>query len=317
MSVTFGMVGLGNISHRFLRGLKFVKHAEVIAVASRSYARAKAYADSYAIPHAYGTYEEMLENQDIDAIYIATPNDLHEDYMMKALQYGKHVLCEKPFTVHTKQAQHVFDYAKAHDLIVMEAMKACFLPTTYKVKEWLAQGCIGKLRYMEAGYCYRCENIPQTHHLYAKQRGGGSFYDVGIYPLAFLNEIHQKPIQSYQSNHIYEQGIDVFTQVILQYEDHVLASIRSGIFADMENKAVFYGDKGSICIPQFWKSERAYLRVHGQDEVCFEELHDASEFRYQIQHFVSLIQQHQSESDIMSEKATINNMKLLEGVIFK
>lgn len=314
--ITFGIVGIGKISHRFIKGLQYVEGAQVLAVASRSQERAWKYAEPYAIPYAYENYEEMLQNPEIDAVYIATPNDTHHEYMMKALSFGKHVICEKPFTVHTKEAQEVFEYAKAKGLLVMEAMKACFLPTTLMVKQWIQQHKIGQVRYIEAGYCSRAVNIPQTHHLFDKERGGGSFYDVGIYPLAFVNELQSARIINYTAKHVFDHGIDSFTQVLLQYEDGVIASVRSSIMADMDNTAVIYGDAGTIRIPQFWKSEKAYLHVYGQEEIIFDEVHHASEFRYQIQHFVDLIRNGKSESNIMSMQATVRNMQLLEDIIF-
>lgn len=314
--IRFGIIGIGTISHRFMKGLGYVKHASVVAVASRSMQRAQDYAKTYKIAYAYGSYEDMLQNEEVDAIYIATPNDTHYEYMMMALAHGKHVLCEKPFTVHTSQTQEVFAFAKEKKLLVMDAMKACFLPTTRQVKQWLEEGSIGRLRYIEAGYCHYAQDIPETHHIYDKQRGGGSFYDVGIYPLAFVNELQQSRIHHYTYEKSYDHEIDCFSQVLIHYEDGVVASVRSSIFADMDNTAILYGDKGTIRVPQFWKSERAFLQVHGESELMFEELHHASEFRYQIEHFVDLIMEHKTMSNVMNAQATLRNMQILEGVIF-
>lgn len=314
--IKFGILGLGNISHRFVKGLQFVDDAQILAVCNRSLQKAKEYASEYQIPYHYDSYEEMLANSEIDAIYIATPNDTHAMFMMQALQHHKHVLCEKPFTIHSEDAKEVFAYAKQQQLVVMEAMKACFLPTTRKVKDWIKEGAIGKVLYIEAGYASKTEGVPCTHHLYDKQRGGGSFYDIGIYPLAYVNEIHPANITNYVSQSVWEHGVDNFTQVLIHYNDGVLASIRSSISLDLQNEAVIYGDKGTIRVPQFWKSERAYLET-ANEQIVFEDLHNKTEFRYQIQHFVQLLQTHQIESNIMSEEATIKNMELLEGVIFK
>lgn len=314
--IRFGMIGIGGISHRFVKGLKLVEDAQIVAVCSRTLEKAQTYAKEYDIPYSYDSYEEMLQNPEIDAVYIATPNDTHEAFMMSAIKFKKHVLCEKPFTIHPEATKAVFAYARQQEVLVMEAMKACFLPTTLKVKEWLQEDKIGKVKYIEAGYGSKTEGVSKTHHLYSKERGGGSFYDIGIYPLAFVNEIHPAKLRSYSSESVCEEGIDTFTQALLQFEDGVLASIRSSISIDLHNEAIIHGEKGMIRIPHFWKSESAYLETD-KEQITFEEVHDKSEFQYQIRHFVQLLQDGKLESNIMSEAATLRNMELLEGVIFK
>lgn len=254
MKIRFGIIGIGKISHRFMKGIQLVEDAEVIAVASRDQIKAENYSHQYNIARYYGSYEELVDDPDIDAIYIATPPPLHFDHIMLCLHYGKHVLCEKPFLTSVEEINEVFSFARKQGCFVMEAQKSVFLPATKQVKQWLDEGSIGKLKYVEASYCYQ-GNFPEDHFVF--DRGGGSMFDVGVYPLSYLAYVVDQPIRKIEVQsitneaRIYENPVDMTAQIILEYESGVLGYVRSSISVATPNRACLYGDQGWIEVGNF------------------------------------------------------------------
>lgn len=313
--VRFALFGPGKISHRVVAGMEMVEEMKLCAVASRSIERSEKFKETYHLEKAYGSYEECLQDKDIDAIYLATPPHTHFDLVMLCLKHGKHVICEKPFMVHASQVKEAFAYAKAHHLMLMEAYKGVFLPSAQKVKQWITEGMIGELKYMEGSYCYEIDIKDKSHWVFQKEYGGGGLYDVGIYPLAYLNYMAGSKVEEIKSMSIMNScGVDDMTQVLIRYENQVMASIRGGIGFDTCNSAYIYGTKGFIEIPYFWKGETAYLHVY-DDIITFEEEHYKREFQYQIRAFVHDILNGRIEDPIMSEEASIQNVSIMEASV--
>lgn len=313
--VKFGIIGPGTISHRFVKGLRHVPQAELIAVASRDQTKALRYADEYQIPFVFTSYEALFLSEQVDAVYIATPPHTHFDLVMEALKHHKHVICEKPFMLNAMQAKEAFAYAKEQGCVLMEAMKAVFLPVTRQVKHWLEEGVIGELKYMEASYSYLFPHEDMNHWVFNRAYSGGGMFDVGCYPLAYTMHLRSAKIVETKAMHLDGlTGTDEITQLLLRYEDGVMASVRGGIGVDTRNDAMLYGTKGYIYIPDFWKAERAYLRIDGQEEI-YEEAHDKAEFRYEIAHFTDLIIHGEKTSTIWPAAKSIEMLKLMEASV--
>ena len=313
--VKFGIIGPGTISHRFVKGLRHVPQAELAAVASRDQQKALRYADEYQIPFVFTSYEALFSSEQVDAVYIATPPHTHFDLVMEALKHHKHVICEKPFMLNHKQAEIAYAYAKEQKCVLMEAMKAVFLPVTKHVKSWLEDGRIGDIKYMEASYSYLFPHDDMNHWVFQKQYSGGGMFDVGCYPLAYTMHLRSAKILEAKAMHLDgASGVDEITQLLLRYEDGVMASVRGGIGVDTRNDAMIYGTKGHIYVPDFWKAERAYCYEDGQEEL-YEELHDKAEFRYEIAHFADLILHGEKESDIWSSAKSTLMLKLMEASV--
>lgn len=312
--IKFGIIGTAHITHRFIKGMQYVEEAQVSMIASRSFEKACAYVEKYPSIQPASSIEAMLEDETIDAVYIATPNHTHEYWIKEALNHGKHVLCEKPMLLHEKEVHECFALAKEKGLMLMEAMKPCFLPTTKKAKEWCSK--IGKIRLIEAGYCHQdIQPFEQGWHSKLNQ-GGGAMYDIGVYPLAFVNYFASSPIRSIQHVHRwYKSGIDTMSCVLIEYEDGMLASIRCAIDMSDENQAIIHGEKGTITIKNFWKSDSALLTCD-KEEVFIED-HHASEFQYQIQAFVHDILNKKIENDKMSEQVSALNAYVLDEIFWR
>ena len=225
----FAILGPGIISHRFVKGFRHTKGAVLYGVASRDFEKAKQYAQEYNIPCVYQDYGEMLADSEVDVVYIATPPFLHYEQVMMCLKAGKHVICEKPFMQYSNEIQAAFAYAKKNNLVLMEAMKVAFLPTTKKVESWIQSGQIGRLKYIEASYCY-AGHFHDDHWVNQRELAGGGMYDVGVYAVAFINQIVKSPVKThYRLSQYNKQGSDDFSLITVQYENGVIGSMRGAI----------------------------------------------------------------------------------------
>lgn len=308
--VRFGIIGCGKITERFLKGCALIEDVEVVAAGSRDLEKSRSYCEQHAIRQAYGSYEALCKDMTLDAVYIATPPFTHYTLSRMALENGKHVLCEKPFVADEAEVRELFALARDKGLLIMEAMKAVFTPTTRQVKSWLEDGKIGTLKYAEAGYCYKSP-FGYDHWVFDPRRMGGGMLDVGVYAIAYLNELISRDIQASVALSTQSiTGCDEFMQILIKYANGVQASAKGAIGVNTKNTAYFYGTEGYIEVDEFWKSRKARLIRHdGTTEDYFDDF--PSEFRYQIEHFAQCIKKGTSESPVMSEEASLAIINLI------
>lgn len=307
--IQFGIVGAGNIAQRFMKGINQSEQASVVAIFARNRAKGEAFGEKFKIDVIYDDYQAMLSDERIQAVYIAQPNFMHFESIMEALRAGKHVLCEKPSFIHEEECVQAFALAKSKNLMLMEAMKVCFLPTTQQVKRWIERGDIGKVKSATANFC-RSSYIPQSHPIYDASKGGGALFDVGCYGLAFFNYLFGQPTTVNSAFSELTCGVDETATLTLKYDKDVLATLYASFAVTMANDAIIYGEYGKIRIHEFWKSHRAEL-VTQNGTTDFFEVDQPSEFVYQIDHFCECIKSEMSESSIMSESVTKANLKII------
>lgn len=309
--IRFGIMGPGIISHRFVLGTRFVEDCELFAVASRDLLKAQEYAAKYKIPHAYGGYRELLEDERVEVVYIATPTFMHFSQVMDCLKNGKHVLCEKPFMATSNEIREAFKYAKEHDLFLMEAMKAVFTPAMQQVQRFIETGMIGELKYLEASYCYKFSGN-KNHWVYQQELAGGGMMDVGVYALAMVHMLANSPIvESKKMSMEADFSADMMSQILSKYQNGVMSSACGGIGFKTENKLCVYGTKGQIIAQDFWKTDSVLLKREGLEDLVIQYC-SKSEFQYQIGHVVSCIQTGRIESPLMSEEASLKIMQSIE-----
>lgn len=297
--IRFGILGPGKISHRFVRGVKFSQQAVITAVGGRDFQRTLAYAKQYNIP-CVTDYQGLCESELVDAVYIALPPPLHKEWIIKALSAGKHVICEKPMVYSIDDLNDCFNLADSLGLFLMEAQKTIFLPTTQKVKEWINQGKLGDVSYIEAGYCYKFSD-ESDHWVFDADHGGGSLFDVGVYPICYTLALFGTDITSVSvQRKLLSKGSDGFAHMQLKFDSGVIASISSAIVVEGLKEARIYGSEGYIVLPDFWKSSNVELiRYDGNDEVFF--VDQPSEFTHYIDHSCECIKKGLSESPILTK----------------
>lgn len=308
--VRLGILGAGNIAHRFMKGVVAVKDIRVDCIYARKVEKAEAFAKQYAVKCYTDNFQQFLNHENLDAVYIATPNFLHYEHVMAALRAGLHVMVEKPAFIDVRQAKEALTYAKKHQLILMEAMKVCYLPTTKLAKQWLTEGKIGEVICMEANFCRRSE-INLDHPIFDKQKGGGALFDVGCYALAMVRQLLGEPKQIHADFHLCKQGVDDTVELLLSYDGSQWARVQASFLIDQQNAAILYGSEGTITIPEFWKSASMELKRYDGLKESFS-YEQSSEFTWQIEYFVDLIL---GKEEMNEENSGYLNCKWIKEVI--
>ena len=311
-----GILGLGNIAKRVAKGVLCSKKACLYAVASRKIDNAKAFADKYGSQTYYGSYEEMLEDANVDLIYICTPNTLHYEQIKLCLSYGKHIICEKPMVKNEGQVRELFSLARKQGCFLMEAEKTMFTPLNKKIKEMIADGEIGKLHTIRAQYCSDgLDGLAQDHWVLGEDFGGCT-YDIGVYPICvshFYADAKMKEFQAEAVRHP-EYKCDFGMDADIFYENGIYGCVRANWFYQAENKgkAVLVGEKGYFEIPAFWKGNKAYL--HKEGVITEIEVDMESDFEGEITHSIECIEAGLLESSILGEEMSVEIIRVAEAV---
>jgi len=305
----------GTIAHRFTKGLAITPNAIPYAVGSRDLNRAQAFANEYGYIKAYGSYEELAQDPNIDIIYVATPHPFHEEAAILCLQHGKPVLCEKPFAVNAKQASRMIECARAKNTFLMEAMWTRFLPAVRKAMELITSGAIGAIRHIIADFGFRAEFDPASR-LFSPDMAGGSLLDVGIYNLAFSSMIYGRQpdrIQSYMD--IGSTGVDETTAALLSYDKGQSAQLFSSIRLNTAHEAVIYGEAGHIRLPSYWCAKTVLLHnKNGLQEInlpC-----ETEGFQFEAIEVMACLEKGMKESPIMPLDETLGIMQTMDKIRF-
>ena len=192
MKTRWGILGTGNIANKFAEDLSLVPEADLLAVASRTQESAEKFADLYNIPQRYSSYQKLAESSDIDVVYISTIHPLHKENSLICLKNGKAVLCEKPFTLNSKEAEELIKYARTNKIFLMEAMWNRYLPSLKKLSQLLSENVIGDILQLTADFSLQFQYDPK-HRLFDPELGGGALLDLGIYPVSFSSMIFGPP----------------------------------------------------------------------------------------------------------------------------
>ena len=260
----WGILGTGSIATKFALGLGDADNAELLAVGSRSSETAAAFAAEHGAAHAHSSYDELVKDPDVDAIYIATPHVLHRENALSCIGAGKAVLCEKPFAMNAREAEEMVAAAESAGSFLCEAMWTRFLPGTRRVRELISSGVIGEPRQLQCDFGFRTDLDPKGR-LFDLSLGGGALLDVGIYCVAYAQMIFGcSPAEIHSSAHIGETGVDEQSAYLFRYDSGAFACMSSAIRTETAHRATISGTEGSIEVPGFWHVED--LIVNGQHE---------------------------------------------------
>ncbi|MBM7556081.1 Gfo/Idh/MocA family protein [Halanaerobacter jeridensis] len=311
--IKWGIFGTGNIANAFASDFKAVNSGELAGVASRNRVRAKEFAAEYNIPNSYEGYKNLVKNKEIDIVYIATPHAFHYENIMLCLENDISVFCEKPLTVNYQQAQEAAELAAEKDLLLLEAMWTYYLPAIKKVKEWIANGQIGKVKMIEAEFGFRNEIDPDSR-LFNLDLAGGALLDVGIYPIALANLIENSAVKNVLAEgRLGSTGVDEDNAALLKFESGTLAQLSSSLRTELEDEAVIYGTKGQINIPDFWRAEKAVLEADECEEV-FEDKRDTTGYNYEAEAVSKLLLEGQEKRAEKMLELSLENMRILDEI---
>jgi D-xylose 1-dehydrogenase (NADP+, D-xylono-1,5-lactone-forming) len=261
--VRFGFLSTARINRQLLAAAHKSEAAEVVAVSSRDRARAEAYAAEHEIERAYGSYEELLEDADVEAVYIALPSSLHVEWSQRALEAGKHVLCEKPLAGRAAEAEQVFDAAERAGRILMEAFMWRHSPQTAKLVQLVEGGVIGRLQLIRATFSVPVEGR-RNIRLYP-ELGGGALLDLGTYGVSAARLLAGEPERVYGERVIGDTGVDVLFAGSLRFGRGVLAQFDAGMELPRRDALEVVGDEGSLVIADPWHGRRLVLHLRREE----------------------------------------------------
>jgi predicted dehydrogenase len=312
--LNWGIYGAGVIAGKFAKDLIRVEGAKIIAAYARKEPSVIEFCERYDIDKAYFDSNAFFDDPDIDVVYVATPHALHAEIAIRALKAGKHVLCEKPFTLNAKQTEAVFAVAKAENRFVMEALWTLFLPTIHKAISWVEAGKIGKLKAIEANFGFAGEHATEGRLLNPKL-GGGALLDVGIYPVLMANHLtHSVPTEVKAIAHKTDTGVDGSVFVTCTYPDGVLASLNASIEIDMVNTLVIYGDKGRIEVPSFWMADEAICIGEAGTEIFKASENETQGYHHEALAVCDAIKRGDLTHDVVSPSFTVSLSTTLDRI---
>lgn len=307
----WGIVGLGVIAHSFAKGLAACKHAKLYAVASHSHERTKAFAEEHSVPHQFSSYEQLFAMQEVDIVYIANINPLHNETIQLALEHGKHVLCEKPMTMDPEHSKKLFALAKAKGLFLMEAYWTACLPTYRTAKAWIEQGKIGKLQQVVVSFCFQAEKNPNSR-LYNKELGGGALYDLGIYGIALALDFFSDYPQECKAEITYTPtGVDEYARLALSYPGNRSANLEFGFTHTSPNDAKLIGTEGIIELPNFWNGTDVICKKGTKTLISEHYPHKANGYEYEAEEVQMCLSNGRTTSILMPPDLTISTAKLI------
>ncbi|MFB3979725.1 Gfo/Idh/MocA family protein [Microbacterium proteolyticum] len=310
----WGILATGGIAHAFTSDLR-TAGLDVTAVGSRSIESARAFAEQYDIPHAHGSYEELVSDPEVDIVYIATPHPGHVENALLALDHGKHVLVEKPFTLNADEAAVIRDRAAQKGLLAMEAMWTRYLPHMVRIREILSEGTLGEIRVVSADHTQKISTDP-GHRLNALELGGGALLDLGIYPISFAVDVLGVPERITAFARLSDAGSDAEVATVFVHPGGALSTTVSSSRGAGANVAQIVGTEARIEIDRVWYTPTTFCVVTPDGSVR-EEFDGAVEGRgmqYQALAAERLVAAGATSSDILSIDDTVAIMGVLDEV---
>ncbi len=262
MTVNWGFLSTARINRLVLAGARESDRLDVVAVASRDRARAEAYARENGIERAYGSYEDLLADPDVEAVYISLPNSLHVEWSIRALQAGKHVLCEKPLSRRPAEVEDVFDVAEQAGLVLMEAFMYRHNPQTARLKELVDSGAIGTLQLVRAAFSFPLADAANVRLNAALD--GGSLMDVGCYCVSGARLLAGEPDRVYGEQVVGDSGVDVLFSGTMRFPGGVIAQLDCGLRMPNRDELEAVGEAGSVFLDDPWHCRTPVLRLRGE-----------------------------------------------------
>lgn len=323
-TLRWGLLAAGRIAGAFAGGVKESRTGVLAAIGSRSLKKAKAFAEANGVPRAHGSYEELLADPEVDAIYIATPHPQHALWAIRAARAGKHVLCEKPIGMNAAEAMAVFEAAEVGGVYCMEAFMYRCSPLMSRLVELLREKAIGEVQAIDATFTFGSQFDAQSR-IFANTLGGGGILDVGCYTASFARLVagaargkpFAEPTQVSGQAVLGETGVDEWAMALLKFDGGLLATLRCGVRLDSPNRAVIFGTEGRIELEMPWVPMRhggsydiRLTRGEGTEIVTVEA--DRDLYAYEADAFAEGVATGTAPHPAMSPADSIGNMRALD-----
>lgn len=311
--MNIGFIGAGRIANTLAATMARMEDVNLYAVAARDLDRAQAFAAQYGFDKAYGSYEEMLQDPNVELVYIATPHSHHFEHMKLCIESGKNVLCEKAFTLNAAQARQIAALARERGVYVAEAIWTRYMPSRAMIDEVLSSGIIGSISTLTCNLSYP---VTYKERIVRPELAGGALLDVGIYGLNFaLMHFGDDILRTDSSVRFTDTGVDAMETITLHYRDGRMAVITSGVLARGDRKGIFYGDKGYIIVENINNPQS--ISVYDLTDTLVKKLEvpaQISGYEYQIREAMARIRAGEIEAASMPLDTTIAVMERMDAL---
>ena len=311
--MNIGFIGAGRIANTLASTMARMEDVNLYAVAARDLGRAQAFATQYGFDKAYGSYEEMLRDPNVELVYIATPHSHHAEHMKLCIAHGKNVLCEKAFTLNAAQARQIAALAREKGVYVAEAIWTRYMPSRAMINEVLASGIIGNVTALTATLCYP---VAYKERCIRPELAGGALLDVGVYCLNFALMHFGDDIERMDSSvRMTDTGVDGQESITLHYRDGKIAVLTAGILSRSDRKGIFYGDKGYIIVENINNPQS--ISVYDLTDTLVKKIEVPAQitgYEYQIREAMARIRAGETESASMPLDTTIAVMERMDAL---
>lgn len=308
-----GILGAGGIARVMAETVNGMEEAQCYAVAARDLGRAQKFAEEFGVEKAYGSYEEMLQDPQVELVYIATPHSHHYEHVKLCLEHGKHVLCEKAFTANAAQAEEILKMAEEKGLLLTEAIWTRYMPMRKTIDEVVASGIIGKITSLSANLGYVIE---QNERIHAPELAGGALLDLTVYPLNFASMVFGDDIVKVDASCVkIDTGVDGQDNVMLTYRDGKMATLYTTIHAQTDRRGMINGSLGYIEIENINNYES--MKVYDLDRkviASYEAPKQITGYEYEVRAAIRAIREGKTECEEMPHAETIKMMKLMDRI---
>ena len=311
--VKMGIMGAGNIASTMASTIRELESVECYGVGARDYGRAEAFAKRYGFRKAFGSYEELAKDPEVELIYIATLHSGHYEHIKLCLENGKHVLCEKALTINEKQAAEVIAMAEEKGLLLAEAMWTRYMPMRKRLEDVLESGVIGKPYMLTADLAYE---VGSKERIIRPELGGGALLDLGVYTLNFASMVFGDDVAEITGTAVKnDAGVDMQDSITLTYKDGRIAVLNSSAMVVGDRQGAIFGDKGFIHIENINNYEE--IRVYDRNRsltAVYDRPEQISGYEYEVEACVYAIQRGQTQCSQMPHEESLRMMRWMDGL---
>lgn len=316
-TIKWGILGTGRIAGKFASDLQYAEGCEIVAVGSRTKVSADKFAAEFSVKYSHASYEELVQNDEVDVIYIATPHHLHYENTLLCLNYGKAVLCEKPFAINTRQSLEMINLAMQKKVFLMEALWTKFHPHFIKTKQMVAAGLLGDIRSVLINFGFK-PVAPVNPRLFEPEMGGGTMMDIGIYNVFMAMSLLGKPDHIDAVMTPASTGVDEQCAVLFRYNNGAMAQLFSTFSSNLTTDADICGSVGRIRLTsKFYEPSATIEFYEGRDnpaQIIPVENEAGTGYQYEARHVNECLRQRLTESPILTFADTILMMETLDRI---
>lgn len=312
-TVKVGILSTGHIAGVMAATLKRMEGVSLWAVGSRDLEKARAFGEQFQAKKAYGSYEELAADRELDLIYVASPHSLHREHTLLCLKEGKNVLCEKAFARNASEAREMISLAKSRGLLLAEAMWPRYTPLCKKLRELLSSGAVGSVSGSMCNLHYKIDRVPR---IFDPNLAGGALLDVGVYPINFSAAVHGDGVQKvFAHSVLLPTGVDGETGITLLYKDGSLSQLSCGVHGVSDRRGGVWGDKGFIEVDNInnFESIRIYDAQRKLTNV-YTDKKQLSGYEYEVLSCKKAIEEGRTETEEMPLGETLRIMELLDEI---